>query len=122
MVRFVYLALISAFASSALGQSTSPTLKGSAIDSPLVKSSKKTGRGVTRRGVAVFTIDTKTGRVKRVQILETTGNKSVDQSVVRAYRKWRFAPGTQSTVNVPIILPTMRSRGENYAAEVVPRP
>ncbi|PYJ38148.1 MAG: hypothetical protein DME81_06315 [Verrucomicrobia bacterium] len=33
---------------------------------------------------------------------QSTGDSTLDKSAVRAFRKWRFKPGTVSKVRIPI--------------------
>jgi protein TonB len=56
----------------------------------------------TGSGVAVLTIDPGTGNVTEVRMSRSTGNAVLDQATISAFRRWRFKPGTVSTVQTPI--------------------
>ena len=58
--------------------------------------------GVTGSGVCVVSVDQASGRVTGVSMEQSTGDSSLDRSAVRAFRKWRFKPGTVSKVRIPI--------------------
>jgi TonB family protein len=47
-------------------------------------------------------VDQKTGIVRSVEIAKSTGVAVLDQSCVRAFKKWRFAVDTVSTVRCPV--------------------
>ena len=59
-------------------------------------------RGIGGRGVVRLSIDPKTGQVTRVRMLETTGYNMLDESAMKAFRQWRFRPGTVPEVTIPI--------------------
>ena len=44
-------------------------------------------------GCFVMHVDPKTGLVKYVEILQSTGHKMLDDEVVAAFGRWRFKPG-----------------------------
>ncbi|PYL72876.1 MAG: hypothetical protein DMF22_03020 [Verrucomicrobia bacterium] len=58
--------------------------------------------GVTGSGVCVVSVDQASGRVTRASMEQSTGDSTLDKSAVRAFRKWRFKPGTVSKVRIPI--------------------
>jgi TonB family protein len=58
--------------------------------------------GVTGSGVCVVSVDQASGRVTGVSMEQSTGDSTLDKSAVRAFRKWRFKPGTVSKVRIPI--------------------
>jgi TonB family protein len=53
-------------------------------------------------GVCVMTVDTASGKVTDATMKQSTGNAILDKATTNAFRKWRFKPGTVSTVRVPI--------------------
>ncbi|MFL6584963.1 MAG: energy transducer TonB [Chthoniobacterales bacterium] len=53
-------------------------------------------------GVFKVDVDTATGRVRKVAIEKTTGHDLLDRCAVKALRRWRFKPGTATTVRVPL--------------------
>ena len=58
--------------------------------------------GVTGSGVCVMSVDQASGRVTGASMEQSTGDSTLDKSAVRAFRKWRFKPGTVSKVRIPI--------------------
>ena len=58
--------------------------------------------GVTGSGVCVVSVDQASGRVTGVSMEQSTGDSTLDKSALRAFRKWRFKPGTVSKVRIPI--------------------
>jgi TonB family protein len=58
--------------------------------------------GVTGNGVCVVSVDQASGRVTGASMEQSTGDSTLDKSAVRAFRKWRFKPGTVSKVRIPI--------------------
>jgi len=59
-------------------------------------------QGLSGKGVALVTIDNKTGKVLGVRMVDSTGNKLLDGAALEAYSQWRFQPGTGSQVRIPI--------------------
>ena len=57
----------------------------------------------TSQGIAWLKIDRRTGQVKSVSMLHSTGSKALDRIVVRAYLRWRFIPDTIAEARVPAI-------------------
>ena len=56
----------------------------------------------TGSGVALLTIDASTGYVTDVRMLRSTGNALLDSATINGFRRWRFKPGSASTVQSPI--------------------
>jgi protein TonB len=56
----------------------------------------------TGSGVALLTIDVRTGEVTNVRLSRSTGNAVLDDATLSAFRRWRFKPGTVSQVQAPI--------------------
>lgn len=53
-------------------------------------------------GIAVMVIDMESGRVRDAYMERSTGHAILDDTAVKAFRRWRFKPGTFSKVRVPI--------------------
>lgn len=56
----------------------------------------------TGSGVALLKIDKRTGYVTSATMLKSIGHKTLDDAVLKAFRHWRFRPGTVSHVKIPI--------------------
>ena len=77
--------------------------KALATFAPLPKYPLKVrSNGVTGSGVCVVSVDQASGRVTGASMEQSTGDSTLDNSAVRAFRKWRFKPGTVSKVRIPI--------------------
>ena len=61
-------------------------------------------QGLTGKGVVLVTIDEQTGKVIGAQMLQSTGNKQLDDSAIEAYSQWRFDPRTvaASQLKIPV--------------------
>jgi TonB family protein len=59
-------------------------------------------RGIGGKGVVELSIDPKTGVVTSARMLQGTGQDMLDQSALKAFRQWRFRPGTIPKVKIPI--------------------
>lgn len=59
-------------------------------------------RRITGSGIAVLKIETATGNVIDVSMSQSTGSPVLDNATVSAFRRWRFKPGTNPTVQSPI--------------------
>jgi TonB family protein len=57
---------------------------------------------MTGSGVALLTIDQTSGSVTNVLMAQSCGNAILDNSTLNAFRRWRFKPGSMTTVQVPI--------------------
>jgi TonB family protein len=96
----IILLLVFASVSATVGQTLSP--------SPHIFAPKPrypdawAKKGITGKGVAILTVDHDTGYVTEAHMLESTGQKLLDDSALEAFRKWHFKPGTVSPVRVPI--------------------
>ena len=53
-------------------------------------------------GVAIMRLDRATGVVTDVVMSPSTGHKVLDNAAMRAFRQWRFKPGTIAMVRLPI--------------------
>ena len=59
-------------------------------------------RRMSGSGVALLDINKATGRVTSVRMDPSTGHKLLDDAAMKAFRKWRFKPGTVSRVQAPV--------------------
>jgi periplasmic protein TonB len=66
---------------------------------------------ITGNGIVVMTIDFVSGRVTDVIMEESTGSLVLDNATMIGFRRWRFKPGTVSTVRSPI---TFTMTGAQY--------
>jgi TonB family protein len=57
---------------------------------------------MTGRGLFECAVDQRTGAVTGVRVLHSTGHRILDDAAMDALRKWRFRPGTVSTVTMPL--------------------
>ena len=77
--------------------------KAFATFTPLPKyPARKRSDSVTGVGVCMVSVDTASGRVTAASIEQSTGDSTLDESAVNAFRKWRFKPGTVSRVRIPV--------------------
>ena len=85
------------------GTMSMPAAKAVAVKTPLPGYPYQAMRThVTGSGVCIMTVDTATGNVTSAVMEQSTGNEILDKVTTDAFRKWRFKPGTVSTVRVPI--------------------
>ena|SRR5205814_640348 len=59
-------------------------------------------RGWTGTGCFVMHVDQKTGRVKYVEMLQSTGHKILDDEVIATFSRWTFGPSVAPKVAFPI--------------------
>jgi TonB family protein len=57
---------------------------------------------VTGSGVCVMIVDTTSGKVTNVMMVQSTGSAILDKVTTETFRRWRFKPGSVSQVRVPI--------------------
>jgi len=53
-------------------------------------------------GVALLEVDKCTGYVTSARMLQSMGHKILDDVALKAFRQWRFKPGTASQIKIPI--------------------
>ncbi|PYX11743.1 MAG: hypothetical protein DMG84_23280 [Acidobacteria bacterium] len=58
-------------------------------------------RRITGSGIFKLDVSVKTGQLKRVKIVRSTGNRALDAAAVWALLHWRFKPGVRC-VYVPV--------------------
>ena len=66
---------------------------------------------ITGDGIAFMTIDPGTGNVIEVMMSRSTGNSFLDNAALTGFRRWRFKPGTVSSVTCPV---TFTLTGASY--------
>jgi len=57
---------------------------------------------ITGSGVCVVSVDPRNGSVTEASMAQSTGDPRLDNAAIRAFRRWRFKPGTVSKVKIPI--------------------
>jgi TonB family protein len=57
---------------------------------------------ITGSGMFEARVDPKTGRVKGVLVVQSTGSQILDLAVIRAFTQWRFKPGVVTAVRLPV--------------------
>ena len=58
--------------------------------------------GAKGRGVYRLTINSKSGVVDEVKIVQSTGYRELNELAAKALLQWQFKPGTPSPVEVPV--------------------
>ena len=66
---------------------------------------------ITGHGVAVMSIDPGSGSVVSVTMTKSTGNAFLDNAAIAGFRRWRFKPGSVSSVSCPV---TFTLTGASY--------
>jgi TonB family protein len=57
---------------------------------------------LTGDGIVAMTVDPMTGSVTGVSISKTTGSPFLDNAALAGFKRWRFKPGTISSVTCPV--------------------
>ncbi len=91
-----------------------PISRGEAPPQPTIVEPAVPSRGLTdplypasairagHTGTVVLSLEIlENGRVGQIQVLQSSGHESLDQSALREARKWRFVPGTRD--GIPVI-------------------
>jgi TonB family protein len=55
-----------------------------------------------RRGIIICRVDSASGRVAKVIIAKSTGDRKLDSYAIKAFERARFKPGTVPSVMIPI--------------------
>jgi TonB family protein len=58
-------------------------------------------RDIQANGLFRLSIDINTGRVMRVQIIKSMGDRSLDNASINAFKRWVFRPGKWQEIIVP---------------------
>jgi protein TonB len=66
---------------------------------------------ITGSGVAVMRVDPGSGNVTGVTMSTSTGSPFLDNAAIAGFRRWRFKPGSVSTVTCPV---TFTLSGASY--------
>lgn len=66
---------------------------------------------ITGDGIAILTIDPNSGNVIDVTMSKSTGNSFLDNAALAGFKRWRFKPGTVSSVTCPV---TFTLTGASY--------
>lgn len=66
---------------------------------------------ITGDGVAVMSVDPGSGTVTGVTMAKSTGHAFLDNAAITGFRRWRFKPGSVSTVTCPV---TFSLSGANF--------
>jgi TonB family protein len=61
-------------------------------------------------GLALLTVDRRTGYVTSARMLESTQHQILDDEAVKAFRAWRFKPETVSVVRIPVLFGMRRTQ------------
>ena len=62
---------------------------------------------ITGDGIVILTIDPVTGRVTNVMLSKSTGSPFLDNAALAGFKRWRFRPGTVSSVTCPVTFTLM---------------
>jgi TonB family protein len=66
---------------------------------------------ITGSGMAVMSVDSGSGNVTDVRMSTSTGSVFLDNAAIAGFRRWRFKPGSTSTVTCPV---TFTLSGASY--------
>lgn len=66
---------------------------------------------ITGDGIAILTIDANSGNVIDATMSKSTGNSFLDNAAVAGFKRWRFKPGTVSSITCPV---TFTLTGASY--------
>jgi protein TonB len=57
---------------------------------------------ITGSGIVSLEVNSSSGEVLTASITQSTGSTLLDQSALRAFRRWKFRSGIPSTVRIPV--------------------
>ena len=66
---------------------------------------------ITGDGIVAMSVDPVTGNVRDVSLSKSTGSPFLDNAALTGFRRWRFKPGTVSSVTCPV---TFTLTGASY--------
>jgi TonB family protein len=101
MVRIVFitLAVVLAGRAAASSQPSPAQILSWQIAKPYPEyPASARARQATGSGVFKLHFKTKTGTVRSVEIVQSTGDKALDASCVKAFSRWRFKPGVLPSI------------------------
>jgi TonB family protein len=94
------------------GSLTLSSAKVMAVNAPRLEYPYKARRQrVTGSGFVILTIDSASGNVTAAMMEQSTGSSVLDNAAMTGFRRWRFRPGTVSSVRLPI---TFTMTGAQY--------
>ena len=69
---------------------------------------------ITGAGLVRLEVDTRTGYVTSARMLKSTSHQILDEEALKAFRTWRFKPGTVHAVRIPVRfdMPSLRGPQE----------
>ena len=74
------------------------------------QNSSREEKTAAHSGLVLVDVDS-SGKVTAAKLLESTGVHEYDEAALKAFRQWRFKPGTAPHVKIPI---TFTSPGGGY--------
>jgi len=57
---------------------------------------------ITGDGVVILSVDPTNGTVMDASVAKSTGNQFLDNAALAGFRRWRFRPGTVSSITCPV--------------------
>ena len=76
-------------------------------------------RGITGSGVFKLYVHVKTGQLRSVKLLHSTGNRALDAAAIWALLQWRFKPGVLPTIR-KLYPPSKEPHADEDACVCVP--
>ena len=61
------------------------------------------GYPAPRSGAIFWDVDSASGKIRAIQMLQSTGDSRLDDVALRIAHRWRFKPGTVSKVRAPVV-------------------
>jgi periplasmic protein TonB len=94
------------------GPSSISSAKALAISAPRPQYPYEARRArITGSGVILVRVDASSGAVTSVSVSQSTGSSLLDNAATDAFRRWRFKPGTVTSVRIPV---TFTLAGAHY--------
>src|SRR5437870_2490357 len=76
-------------------------------------------RHIMGSGLVRLDVNPQTGYVTSAKMLQTTGNKLLDDAALEAFHQWQFKPGSVKKVNVPITFTLQRAPASALAGKAL---
>ena len=76
--------------------------------------------GITGSGIILLEVEPATGEVKKASMAASTGSAILDRAALDAFRRWRFKPGTNRLIKVPITFTVAGNVRTEYAVKKKP--